>query len=93
MSELLTMVEEQNKAIERLTKMVRDLSILVMKNKVTTTWVDEGVAAEILGYKDPRTLRKLVKSKALDIDGRNTNGKNWQYSLKSINRYQERTAI
>lgn len=92
MSELLTLVENQRKQIEQLQKSVDNLCILIMKDKVDTTWVPESVAAEMIGYNDPRTLRKLVKSGALDIDFRNTNGRKWQYSRKSIMALKEKTS-
>ena len=100
MSELVQMVENQGKMINQLVGMVDKLMIMVMKDKVDTTWLSEEVAAEMLGYKDPRTLRKLVKGVIKtkdfnigDITFRNTNGRNWQYSRKSILKYKEKTSF
>jgi hypothetical protein len=100
MSELIQIVEQQGRRIDQLIDMVGQLTTLVMKDKVDNTWVSEEVAAEMLGYKDPRTLRKLVKGVIKtkdfnigDITFRNTNGRNWQYSRKSILKYKEKTSF
>src|ERR1700760_3675545 len=99
MSELLTMVMEQGKKIESIYKMVNDLTALVMKDKVNTIWVDENIAAEMLGM-HPETLRRKVKSAISNnqfpmnqISYRNSNGRKFQYSRKSLMRYMELTSI
>lgn len=94
MSELLQMMEEQKKEIGTLKSMVHDLTVLVMKDKVNNIWLDEEVAASMLGV-EPRTLRKAVKNPKHVfrlINFRNTNGRNWQYSRKSIMEFQTKTS-
>lgn len=93
MSELVQLVKTQGERINQLVSMVDKLIILVMKDKVDTTWVNEKTASEMLGYKDPRTLRKLVKAGELEITFRNTNGRNWQYSRKAIMKLKDRTSF
>lgn len=88
MSELIQMVQELKADNAVLKQMVKDLTILVMKDKVDTTWVKEDLAAEMLGYK-PRTLRKAVKDGSINIAVTNTNGRNWQYNRKGILQYKQ----
>lgn len=99
MSELLTIVLEQGKKIEQMQKSLHDLSVLVMKNKVNDTWLDEDVAAEMVGY-HPQNFRRKVKTGNKEhkepwciISYRNTNGRNWQYSRKSLIQFQQKTSI
>ncbi len=99
MSELMTMVEQQGKKLDSIEKMVHQLSILVMKNKVNDTWVNEDIAAEMVGY-NPETFRRKVKDAHKKhrepwnlINFRNSNGRNWQYSRRSLENFQKRTSI
>lgn len=84
-------------AIKELTRKVDQLTLLVMKDKQDTTWLTEEQAAEMLGYKNPRSLRKKVKASAgvapfSLIVFCHTNGRNWQYTRKSIVRFREATS-
>lgn len=90
MSELLTMVAEQGREIKELKDMIHQLTLLVMKDKVDTTWLDEKEAADALGY-DPRTLREKVKAGEIPVESRNYKGRNWQYSRKGILKFKEQT--
>lgn len=92
MSELITLVQEQNVRIRNLERVIDNLAKLMLKNKVDDTWVDETTAAGMLGYKDGRTLRKAVKAGSINVDFRNTNGKNWQYSRKGLLNYKTQTS-
>ncbi len=95
MSELVQLVQQQNIMIQTLTRKVDELTILVMKNKVDDTWVSEDVAAEMLGYKSPRSLRNNVveaKHPFSLIEFRHTNGRNYQYNRKSILKFKEKTS-
>lgn len=91
MSELYELVVQQSQKIIQLEKTVDNLCKLILKEKVDTTWINEDVAAEMLGLQ-PRTLRMYVKSGKIDIDFRNTNGRNWQYSRKGLLDYKKRTS-
>jgi hypothetical protein len=92
MSELAILVERQTVMIERLSNKVDQLTLLVMKDKVDTTWVNEDTAAEMLGLQ-PRTIRLNVKSGSLPVKFRHTNGRNWQYSRKDIMKYKDKTSF
>jgi hypothetical protein len=99
MSELVTMVADQSRQIESLKSMVHNLTLLVMKDKVNDTWINEEVAAEMVGY-HPETFRRKVKQAHENhqrpwclITFRNTRGRNWQYSRKSIIEFQKKTSI
>lgn len=93
MSDLRELVLAQNKQLELMSKQIHQLTLLVMKDKVDTTWIDEETAAKMLGYQDPRSLRKLIKKGVVDVEYRNTNGRNYQYSRKGILKYKEKTAV
>lgn len=87
MSELMT-------EILALRREVKQLQILIMKDKIDTTWVHESDAAEMLGLTG-RTLRRHVQSGEYpfcEISFRNTNGRNWQYSRKSLMKFKTLTA-
>lgn len=87
MSELMT-------EIQALRHEVRQLTMLVMKDKIDTTWVNEKDAADMLDIK-PQTLRKMVKRgeyPATEINYRNTHGRNWQYSRKGLIKYKNLTS-
>ncbi len=84
-------MQEQQAEIRTLKEMVQQLTLLVMKDKVDTTWLDEDTAAEMLGYA-PRTLRLQVKKGAIPVDYRNTKGRNWQYSRKQLLNYKRDTS-
>lgn len=94
MSELAELVLEQNKKIDSLLHQVHHLTVLVMKDKVDTTWVAEDTAAQMLGLA-PRTFRRYVKTRQQQFAGikyRNTNGRNWQYSRKDILNFKNLTS-
>lgn len=91
MSELLEIVKKQCEKIDQLERTVDTLCKLIMRDKIDTTWLSEEDAAETLGLQ-PRTLRKQVKSGAIDIDFRHTNGRNYQYSRKGILDFKKRTS-
>lgn len=91
MSELLQIVMKQERQLEDLKKTIDNLCKLIMRDKIDQTWVDEQTAAQMLGYSSPRTLRNLVKQNQLPIDFRNTRGRSWQYSRKSIAEYKYQT--
>lgn len=93
MGELAILVERQSKKIDELTIVVNNLTKLILKNKVDDVWIDEESAANLLELQ-PRTLRKKVKfKKILDIQARNTNGRNWQYNRKDIELYKQKTIV
>lgn len=99
MGELAIEIQELRKEVSELKQLIHENSVLMMKDKVNTTWVDEEVAAAMIGY-HPETLRRKVKEGARKyeepwclITFRNTRGRNWQYSRKSLVRFQERTSI
>lgn len=94
MSELVQQVQLQNIMIEKLTKKIDDLTVLVMKNKVDDTWLNEEVAAEMLNY-SPRVLRRKALSAKYPftlIECRNTNGRKYQYNRKSLIKFKEQTS-
>ena len=88
--------------IQSLREDVRRLGMLIMKDKVDTTWISEEDAAHSLGI-TPQTLRKGVKRiesgnpsisrKAIRISYRTTNGRNYQYSRKDLINYKNKTAV
>lgn len=78
--------------IKALRKELHQLTLLVMKDKVDTTWLSEEDAAQSLGF-TPNVLRRKVKAGELDITSRNTNGRKWQYSRKSILSYKQNTSF
>lgn len=99
MSELITMIAEQSKMIATLQKQIHDLTVLIMKDKVNSTWLDEETAASMVGY-NPETFRRKVKEAHKNnkwpwnlINYRNTNGRNWFYSRKSLIEFQCKTSI
>jgi hypothetical protein len=105
MSELVALVEQQTKQLAELKGMVHNLTILVMKDKVDLTWLSEADAAEMLGIKHARGLRKRVvlTKKMMEsgekiqypfnlIEYRNTNGRLFQYSRKSILKFKHVTS-
>lgn len=88
------MIEELIHEVRQLRTEVKNLQLLVMKDKVDTTWLDEPDAAKALGIKS-RTLRRYVKDPAHKLSMvkyRHTNGKHFQYSRKDILRYKELTS-
>jgi len=94
MAELTTLVEEQSKKIDQLIKGLSDLTILVMKDKVDTTWVTEEVAAEMIGIQPAWLRRKVRKNEKPwnEIGYRHTNGRNFQYSRKGIINFKRLTS-
>lgn len=87
-------MEEMIAEVRALREAVHQLQLLVMKDKVDTTWLDEKDAASALNL-EPRTLRRYVKdssNRLSIIKYRNTNGRKWQYSRKDIQRYKELTS-
>lgn len=73
-------------------KRFQQLEILIMKDKVDTTWIPEDVAAKSLGLA-ARTLRRQVKKGLLKVEYRTTNGRNYQYSRKQLQNFRRETAI
>lgn len=85
---------ELREEILQLKEMVKHLTMLVMKDKVDTTWLSEEQAAEALGL-EARTLRRKVKSMQFpfnQIDFRHTNGRNFQYNRKGLLKFKEITS-
>jgi len=88
------MIEELTREIFLLRQEVKQLTLLILKNKVDDTWIPESMAAEMLGLK-PRTLREAVKNKKglfSEIDFRHTNGQRWQYHRKSLLKFKDLTS-
>jgi hypothetical protein len=56
------------------------------------TWISEKEAAGILGYEWPRSMRLNVKKSAIPVSFRTTRGRNYQYSLEDIRKYQLETS-
>lgn len=94
MGELLTEVQELRKENAFIMQKLHEISILVMKDKVDTTWVDEDIAAKSFGL-SPRVFREKVKAAKgqwFHITLRHTNGRNYQYSRKGILKYKQLTS-
>lgn len=56
------------------------------------SWVDEKIAAALLGYKSGRAFRRNVKERKIEINYRSTNGRKYQYSEKDLKKFQQQTA-
>ncbi len=94
MSELMTEIEAIRKENADLKKSLHQLTIIAMKDKLNAVWLSEDIAASMLNLQ-PRTLRKAVKKGEghfREINVRNTNGRNYQYSRKSLEKYQSLTS-
>lgn len=104
MSELAVMIQEQGKEIKSLKSMIHDLTLLVMKDKIDPTWLTEKQASEVLGLSGRQFRRNVVLSKSMMernqkvtypfnlIEYRHTNGRNYQYSRKSILKFKQLTS-
>jgi len=92
--ELLTEVQALRKENAEIKTMLHQLTVLVMKDKIDTTWVAETEAAAMVGL-HPRVFREKVKAaKApwFHITLRHTNGRNYQYSRKGIIKFKQLTS-
>lgn len=91
--------------ILKLQEEIKCLTLLVLKDKVDKTWMTEKEAALSLGYNNPRSLRRKVvltddrisKGEKVQypynlITYRCTNGRNYQYSRRSIMKFKEQTS-
>lgn len=104
MSELAVMIQEQGKEIKSLKSMIHDLTLLVMKDKVDLTWMPESQAANMLGLSRRAFRRKVVLTSTMMernlkipypyniVEYRHTNGRNYQYSRKSILKFKQLTS-
>jgi hypothetical protein len=105
MSELVSEVRDLKNLVLNLTQQVHDLTILTMKNKVDDTWIEEEIAATMVGFEDSRAFRrKIVLSNARMKKGetvpypwsminyRSSNGRKYQYSKKSIQKFKDITS-
>lgn len=95
MSELREIIEKQSAEISALRQDVHRLSILMMKDKVDTTWINEDTAAAMVNM-TPAWFRRKVKQGYENfslISYRHTNGRNFQYSRKSILQFKENTKL
>lgn len=94
MSELMMEVQALRKENAEIKTMLHDLTVLVMKDKIDTTWVDEEEAAKSVGL-TPEWFRRKVKKGEYpfsEISYRNSNGRNWQYSRKGLIKYKSLTS-
>jgi hypothetical protein len=77
---------------------VKALTRIVLKNKIDDTWIPEPDAAEMLGFNDPRTLRRKVVVKGGApypfslISYRCTNGRKFQYNRKDLMKFKNITS-
>lgn len=51
-------------------------------------WIFEKQACEMLGFKDPRTLRGNAKDGKIPVNFTTTNGRRFKYSLQDLKQYQ-----
>jgi hypothetical protein len=58
----------------------------------STKWISEQEACELLGYTSKERFRRNVKSQRIPITYRSNFGRQFQYSLNDIKRFQEQTA-
>jgi hypothetical protein len=87
-------LEALTNEIKSLREDVRQMSILLMRDKIDTTWIPETDAAAMLQMQ-PDTLRRYVKAGKPNfqmINFRHTNGRKWQYNRKDILKFKNYTS-
>ncbi len=80
--------------IARLEMKIDRLEMKIDRQHTSSAWVDETIAAAMLGL-TPRVLRRKAKDGQGNfgiIDYRHTNGHRYQYRRKSIEAYMEATS-
>ncbi len=87
MNEIIEEIKLLRHEIKHLTSEIEQLKALVLSDKTNAQWISEKEAALLLGLKGTRTLRKMAKGGLVDYT--QTNGRTYQYSRKSINKFLE----
>ena len=97
MSDLSIEVLEIKKEIAGISQLLNKIRSEILAQKIAKNWANEVVVAIALGYKTPRSFRKLATAKDRNypftlIRYRTTNGKNYQYNIRSIEEFMDATS-
>lgn len=88
MSDLMT-------EIQALRNDVKVLTMMIMKDKIDTTWVAESDASQMFGL-TPKWFRRKVLSRHFpfeEVGFRTTGGRNYQYNRKALLRAKEKSSV